>query len=358
MILPPGEGFGPQAIGAVGLLVSRLAAAGGFPTIVLGAPQTQPIFPGIDFRPVTPGWLPGNRNQRYAAGAATLLRRLRPALIEVHNKPDIALTLARKLPGIPVCLFLHNDPQEMRGAGNAAGRAALLAALAQVVTVSTHLRDRLIDGLAPPPGKMPMVLPNHIDLTAIPPEPAQRDPVILFAGRLVADKGADAFVAAAAAALPHLPGWRAEMIGADRFRPDSPETPFIRALRPRAEAAGVALLGHRPHADILAAMRRAAMVVVPSRFSEPFGLTALEAMACGAPLLCSLRGGLRDLAQGVAVPADPDDPAAMAEAMRALVSDPARRAALGAAGQARAAAYGLPEAAAALDALRKRLMRS
>ena len=37
-----------------------------------------------------------------------------------------------------------------------------------------------------------------------------------------------------------LPGWRAEMIGADRFRADSPETPFIRALRPRAAAAGVA----------------------------------------------------------------------------------------------------------------------
>ena len=59
------------------------------------------------------------------------------------------------------------------------------------------------------------------------------------------------------------------MIGADRFAPDSPETGFIRALRPEAEAAGVAMLGYRPHGDVLAAMARAAIVVVPSRWPEP-----------------------------------------------------------------------------------------
>jgi len=59
------------------------------------------------------------------------------------------------------------------------------------------------------------------------------------------------------------------MIGADRFGPDSPETPFLRALRPAAEKAGVNMLGYRAHAEVLATMRRAAIVVVPSRWAEP-----------------------------------------------------------------------------------------
>ena len=72
-------------------------------------------------------------------------------------------------------------------------------------------------------------------------------------------------------------------------------------------------------------MARAAIVVVPSRWPEPFGLTALEAMACGAALLCSPRGGLPEAAGDAAQTIDPDDPAAMAAATcRRRCTDPAR----------------------------------
>jgi glycosyltransferase involved in cell wall biosynthesis len=198
------------------------------------------------------------------------------------------------------------------------------------------------------------VLPNCLDLLDIPPiaPPGARDKTLLFAGRLVADKGADTFVAACARALPRLPGWGALMIGADRFGPDSPETPFLRALRPAAAAAGVTLAGYRPHADVLAAMARAAVVAVPSRWQEPFGLTALEALACGAALVCSRRGGLPEIAGDAALYADPDDPDALAEAMVALATDEAARAARAAAGLARAARFGVPDARARLAEIR------
>jgi glycosyltransferase involved in cell wall biosynthesis len=142
------------------------------------------------------------------------------------------------------------------------------------------------------------------------------------------------------------------MIGADRFGPDSPETPFLRALRPAAAAAGVTLAGYRPHADVLAAMARAAVVAVPSRWQEPFGLTALEALACGAALVCSRRGGLPEIAGDAALYADPDDPDALAEAMVALATDEAARAARAAAGLARAARFGVPDARARLAEIR------
>jgi UDP-glucose:(glucosyl)LPS alpha-1,2-glucosyltransferase len=355
IILPPGEGFAPGDTGGIGLLVHRLAVwPGQFVATVIGPPQAAP-FADVAFQPARPLWLPATYARRYAGGVARVLADIVPALIEVHNRPDLALFLAARFPETPVSLLLHNDPHGMRRATTATQRAELLAHVAKVITVSTFLRGRLLNNI-PNPTRIPGVLPNCIDLREIPPPPAERDPVILFAGRVVADKGADTFVAACARALPQLPGWRAEMIGADRFGPDSPETPFLRALRPKAQEAGVVMAGYRPHAEVLAAMSRAAIVVVPSRWAEPFGLTALEALACGAALLCSARGGLPEVYGHAGQRIEPENPNTIADAITALACDPARRAALGAAGIARARLFDVPQTAAALDALRAELL--
>lgn len=339
MILPPREGFAPGATGAIGLLLSRLGRGGG--QTVLG--MLPGGFPGVDYVQAPPALWPAKLSQRYAMGLLRALRRLRPDIVEVHNRPDIALYLQAKLPGTPVCLILHNDPRGMRTATG-------LHRLAGVAAVSAWLAGRLDVPCA--------VLPNSLDLTAIPPSLPERDKLILFAGRVVADKGADGFVAACALALPRLPGWRAEMIGADRFGPDSPSTPFLTALTPKSQAAGIRMHGYRPHADVLAAMAAAAIVAVPSRWPEPFGLTALEAMAAGAALLVAPRGGLPEVAGDVGIPIDPDDPQGFAEAIVALANDAPRRATIAAAGRARAAQFGLPQATAALAEWRRDVLQA
>ena len=351
VVLPPRETFSPLATGAVGLLARRLALApSGFASVVFGTPGAAP-FTDVAFRPVRPAWRLGSSAIRYAAGVASLFAARPPALAEVHNRPEVALALARRFPALPVVLVLHNDPPGMRRARTPAERGVLLDRLARVATVSAWLRGRFLEGV--PGGPAVAVLPNCIDMTEIPPDPPQRAKKIVFAGRVVADKGADVFVRACARALPQLPGWSATVLGADRFGPHSPDTPFLRALRPEAAAAGIALDGWRPHPEILAAMATAAIVIVPSRWPEPFGLTALEAMACGAALLCSPRGGLPEVTGDAAVPIDPDNPDALAAAIVALARDPARRAALAAAGRARAEKFDVAHAAATLDALRR-----
>ncbi len=344
-MLPPKEGFSPGAVGAIGLLVHRLVRAGA-PGVVIGRANAAAPFADVRFQAVRLGWGFSNA-ARYAVGVAAAIRALRPALIEVHNWPEVALRLVRT--DVPVTLILNNDPQGMRGAKTAAERARLLNALAGVATSSEWLRGRLLDGVDAP-ARPPVVLHNCIDLPE--PPPAAREELILFAGRMVRDKGADSFVAACALALPQLPGWGAEMIGADRFRPDSPETPFQRHLRPRAEAAGVMLRGHQPNDVVLDAMRRAAIVVVPSRWPEPFGLVAAEAMAHGAALICSDRGGLPEVAGDAALYIDPDDAAGMAAAVLDVARAPDRRAAMAARGRARAERFGAVAAAARLVAWR------
>ncbi len=355
VVLPPREGFGPGRTGALGLLARRLTATPGFRTIIVAGPQDGPVFPGIDLLTVAPSrWWLGNTSLRYARAVAHRLRTLRPALVEVHNRPEIALSLASRLPGIPVTLILNNDPQEMRESRTPAEREVMLRQLALVMTSSAYLRGRLLDGVSNP-ARDPVVLPNCLDLTELPP-PVPRQRVILFAGRVVADKGPDSFVSACATALPHLAGWHAVMIGADRFRADSPDTEFVRVVRAAAEAATIQVLGYRDHPDVLAAMGRAAIVVVPSRWAEPFGLVALEAMASGAALICSPRGGLPEVAGDTALYADPDEPGALARAIRALAGDVPRRTALAAAGLARARLFDAPVIAAQLAALRREIL--
>jgi len=351
IVLPPKEGFSPDAVGAIGLLVRRLVRAGAAGVVVGRAPRGAP-FPDVAFRAAGPGWgMDGLA--RYAAGVARVLREVQPRMIEVHNRPAVALRLARWFPEAPVLLWLNNDPQGMRASRTPAERERLLERLARVVCASEWLRGRLLEGVWRV-ARAPVVLPNCIDL---PPAPKlDRERLIMFAGRVVADKGADSFVRACAEALPLLPGWRAEMLGADRFAPDSAETPFLRALLPEAAAAGVAMRGYQPYDAVLAAMGKAAIVAVPSRWEEPFGLAALEAMACGAALVCSARGGLPEVAGRAAAYADPDVPGELGRTLLDLATDGGRRAALAAAGRRRAEGFGAEAAARRLLALRRECM--
>ncbi|MBV9785748.1 MAG: glycosyltransferase family 4 protein [Acidisphaera sp.] len=368
VVLPSSEGFGPEAVGAIGMLVQRLGAASGFATVVIGADRTPAPFSVPAYRAAPgPAWLPVPRSVRYAIGVADALRRLRPSLIEVHNRPLLAGKLARRFPGTPTTLFLHNDPRGMRGMRSAAERRALLGRLARVVAVSEWVRSRLAeieatDGLAETAARL-LVLRNCIDLAGLPPprSAAERSRRILYVGRIVPEKGPDRFIAACARALPGLPGWRAEMLGARRLRAlrsraAGRESAFEAGVRRAAEGAGISLAGYRPHHEILAAMAEAAIVVVPSRWEEPFGLTALEAMASSAALICSPRGNLPALTGGAALLADPDDPDALAAAITELARDPERRGGLGAAGRQRARCFDVPAVAASLDALRRAVL--
>jgi UDP-glucose:(glucosyl)LPS alpha-1,2-glucosyltransferase len=357
IVLPPREGFGPRSAGAIALLQARLARPDAAPDsrfdlTVVGDKHTGPLFllPYGAVRDLR--WPPG-ADARYAAGVREVLTDLKADLIEVHNKPDLAGRLADWFSPHRIVLFLHNDPRSMRGAKTPRERAGLATRLGRIVCVSSYIAGCWTEGLAGAPA--PVVHPNCLDFPAL-PDPAARHPMIVFAGRIVADKGADSFVEACARALPDLPGWRAVMIGADRFRADSPETPFTETLRAAAAAAGISLPGYRDHAGVMAALGQAGIAVVPSRWQEPFGLTALEAMASGVALITTRRGGLAELTEGVSVAIDPDDPAGMAAAIVALARDPGARARLADAGRDRARAYDVPPARQRLDQLRTELL--
>ncbi|MCG8920750.1 glycosyltransferase family 4 protein [Actinokineospora sp. PR83] len=96
-----------------------------------------------------------------------------------------------------------------------------------------------------------------------------------------------------------------------------------------------------PHPQIMAAFAAAAVVAVPSRWAEPQGLVAVEALAVGTPVVASRVGGLPGLVTdgvtGLLVP--PGDASALAGALDSLLADPVARSRMGAAGRVDARRY-------------------
>jgi starch synthase len=94
-----------------------------------------------------------------------------------------------------------------------------------------------------------------------------------------------------------------------------------------------------PKPSVIQLLSHALAFVCPSVY-EPLGIVNLEAMACGTAVVASRVGGIPEVVSdgvtGLLVP--PDDPAALAAALNALVRDPARAARYGQAGRDRAVA--------------------
>jgi glycosyltransferase involved in cell wall biosynthesis len=97
--------------------------------------------------------------------------------------------------------------------------------------------------------------------------------------------------------------------------------------RARELAGLVLLLDYVPDADLPGLYSGAAAFAFPSLY-EGFGFPVLEAMACGAPVVCANTSSLPELAGDAALLVDPTDTAALAEALRRAVLDPDLRAGL------------------------------
>ncbi len=179
------------------------------------------------------------------------------------------------------------------------------------------------------------------------------DPQVLFVGRIQPLKGL-AVAVEALARLRSAPGRAGRATLVVVGGPSGPEGPAelarIEARVARAGLSGRArFVAPQRHEMLSTYLRASDVCVVPSR-SESFGLVALEAAACGVPVLASAVGGLVTLVDDgrTGYLLDPHDPAEWADRLAELLADPARAEALGRAGASRAAAYTWSAAAAAL----------
>lgn len=156
-------------------------------------------------------------------------------------------------------------------------------------------------------------------------------PLVAFAGRLVPEKGVDVLLRAFEQVRTAVPAAQLMIIG------DGPERARLQSRSP----GHVAWLGHMPQPEMEKELDRAWVQTVPSRWAEPFGLVAVEAMMRGTAVVATGTGGLAEIVvagqTGQHVP--PGDAPALAQALIPLLQDRERAEQLGQAGRDRALAH-------------------
>ncbi|MCU0513234.1 MAG: glycosyltransferase family 4 protein [Anaerolineae bacterium] len=316
-------------------------------------------------------------NPQTAGPLRRLYERLRPDIVHAHNiHTDLgyhSLTLAHRA-GIPALFTSHDvmpfayfkmsycvDParpdippaqyrlpplynlRHMRLRYNPLRNVWIRHVLAQ------HTRLRLAPSVAlcqahAANGLPPFLpLPNGLDPDDFQASPAavaalrdrlhlQGRRVILFAGRLTADKGTVPLLRALAQVVPAVPS-AALLVLSSHPIAQQVQQPEFAPLRERHIIAGGWLAGP----DLAAAFHLADVVVVPSIIFDTFPTVILEAMAAARPVLATPYGGAREaVADGhTGWIVNPFDTATFADRLTTLLLDDALRARLGAAGAAR-----------------------
>jgi glycosyltransferase involved in cell wall biosynthesis len=198
------------------------------------------------------------------------------------------------------------------------------------------------------PIKSLRVIPNGVDLNRfVPPGSSSADRYILFVGRLVMQKGVDTALRAFSVLLLRCPDIRLIIVG-----DGSLTLYFQRVARYLGFSSQVSFVGWKTGQSLVRLYQGAEVVVMPS-FYEPFGMVALEAMACARPVVATRAGGLVEVVEdgvnGYLVP--PGDYLQLAQRIAALLLDSNRAARFGEAARQRASAFGWEKIAASTERL-------
>lgn len=188
-------------------------------------------------------------------------------------------------------------------------------------------------------------IPPGVDLDLFRPEPreaararigiAPEERIVLFVGRIDPIKGIDTLVDAAAILLAGetlSPAPTFLIVGGDlddAGEPVGPLADIARAVAARGISGRFRLVGSQPQDQLPAFYAAADVVAVPSRY-ESFGLVAVEALACGVPVVASRAGGLRfTIDEGVSgLLVKPQSPSALAGGIARILGDDALRSAM------------------------------
>jgi glycosyltransferase involved in cell wall biosynthesis len=270
-----------------------------------------------------------------------------PHLIHgVGGEPVLGFPLSRQVVTIhDVELWRGPASQGVTGSARGAYASMLAPALrlcAAAIAVSETTREEAIATLRLDPARV-HVVPNGVS-AAFSGRPKLRDARIAEAAGL---EGAFVLWVGSLRARDPRKGLDTLMDALGILGDNAPPLAMVGALGPEADRLAadawrrrlqLVLCGSVDDADLASLYRQASVVVVPSTH-EGFGLTALEAMASAVPVVATAVGNLPDLLGDAGIMVPSADPAALAQAVDDVLTDPVRSARMRHAGIARAAEY-------------------
>ncbi len=255
---------------------------------------------------------------------ALFLGRIAPLVIRLHGS-EFAF---RKHAGMPLDFSVRwNDSLE----GYSSSRAVA------ITTPSQFQANEIVNHRGWPADRV-RVIPNPISSTMLEAgshfkRNGGSEPMVLYTGRLAPVKGIETLLRAAKEVHDRNPRVTFVLAGPWQM-PHPPETYGLK-LNGKSED-GVQWIGARDQSELIDWYQRASLFVMPS-FYESFGISVVEAMAFGLPVVCTRAGGIPETVDdgvtGLLV--EPGDSLQMADTILQLLSDSQRCGSLGRAGQAK-----------------------
>jgi glycosyltransferase involved in cell wall biosynthesis len=224
--------------------------------------------------------------------------------IILENSPGHAYKLSQR--GYKnIILHLHNDLLHM----NSRCHDVISNSLTKVITVSDYLKMRV--STVYPSDKIQTIY-NGIDLKNFLPNGtfhasrktlgfSEEDFVIAYSGRINQEKGISELIDALLQ-LREIPQIKLMALGSSFFDDAKIENTFIRSLKEKAKDIEdrIVFTGFIPYKKVPEYLHLADIAVLPSMWEEPFGLTIVEALAAGLPLITTRSGGIPEICEGVA----------------------------------------------------------
>lgn len=223
-------------------------------------------------------------------------------VVVVQNEYVSGKHIKKSIGSTPMLLHLHND-YIYAGEKNIEEK---ISCFNSFITISDYLKNR-IHGVSP--RYRVTTIHNGINLNHFSPEKisssaveelrakigfTQSDKVIVFAGRLIAEKGIKELIEAFNS-LPEKSNAKLMIIGSSFFK-ESKTTPYIEELKSLAKGNNnIVFTGYVPYDKMPLYYMAANIGCVPSVWEEPFGLTVVEQMSMGLPVVVSDAGAIPEI---------------------------------------------------------------
>ena len=198
-------------------------------------------------------------------------------LIEIHNRPLILYKLVKKI-NCSFIFYFHNDPLSMKGSKSISERLFILKNVKKIIFISEWVKSRFFENIDSKLSTNTEVIYHSVNKQP----KIKKEKLITYVGKLNHSKGYDIFSDAVVKILDEFSEWKALSIGDEERR-----SIYLNHKNHKE-------LGFLSHKKTMAIFNKSEIAVVPSRWEEPFGRTALEASSRGCATIISNRGGLTE----------------------------------------------------------------
>ena len=220
-----------------------------------------------------------SKNIYYTKQLLQEYQKNRFSIIEIHNRPESLLYMIRNKVLSKLIFVFHNNPQDMRGSVSTKERMFIAENTDYIYFVSNWVKKKFFEGLPyENRNNCEILYPAIRELKKFP----KKNKTIIFCGKLNSSKGFDIFGKAIIKVLNEFDNWNALAIG------NEPRERYFFKHK------NFKILDWVKHQEILRYYSKSSISVVPSKWQEPFGRTAMESAAHGCATITSNKGGLTE----------------------------------------------------------------